>query len=245
MSETRLGRLPRGRHGARQDNPGDRSDVAAETSQSEAETNLLIATASLIGNWRNQGLARFAASLKIFVAHRSETNSGGPRETDQQAGQTGSPNTILSSPRTRHGSTPRLACRKRPGRSSFSMKPRRSRTPRPPNARRQATPGQRAHRADRHARRKSAGRSVVAVRFPESRGCSARPANSRASSRSWKSAQPTASRRCADSSRPYMLRRLKTDRAIINDLPEKTEVHRVLRARPNGKPRFTKRAWSN
>ncbi len=55
----------------------------AEAGGKPTQPNLLVAPASLLGNWR-QELARFAPSLRIFFAHRSET---GAADLDQAAAQ--------------------------------------------------------------------------------------------------------------------------------------------------------------
>ena len=65
---------------------------------------------------------------------------------------------------------------------------------------------------------------MVAVRFPLSRACSARR---RSSSEFVKSLEAREQNRYAPLRalvQPYILRRLKTDKRVIADLPEKTEV---------------------
>ena len=74
------GRLPGRRHGAGQDDSGDRSAACsangspAREGKPAATPSLLVVPASLMGNWR-QELARFAPSLAVFFAHRSECDA--------------------------------------------------------------------------------------------------------------------------------------------------------------------------
>ena len=94
----------------------------------------------------------------------------------------------------------------------------------------------RADRADRHAGGKPARRPVVDLRFPQP-GPARRRARQFARFTKRSTAQPAATfGPLRELVRPYILRRLKTDRRVIADLPDKTEVQGVLRpvAAPGG-----------
>src|SRR5208282_4550550 len=52
----------------------DRSSPESASDRARAAPSLLIVPASLIGNWR-QEIARFAPTLRVFFAHRSECSA--------------------------------------------------------------------------------------------------------------------------------------------------------------------------
>ena len=89
-----------------------------------------------------------------------------------------------------------------------------------------ALPGRLPHRADRHAGREPRRRPVVAHGVPQSR----LPGHAGASSSGSSScrSRPTRDRggggAAASAHRPFILRRLKTDKSIIADLPDKLEM---------------------
>lgn len=51
--------------------------------QGHSKTNLLVVPASLIGNWKSE-LDKFAPSLKCFIAHPSAIGSDGPKASDEE-----------------------------------------------------------------------------------------------------------------------------------------------------------------
>ena len=62
--------LPCRRHGARQDHPGVVAAAGAQERGAKGKPSLLVAPASLLANWAAE-IARFAPSLKAVVAHPS------------------------------------------------------------------------------------------------------------------------------------------------------------------------------
>ena len=109
------------------------------------------------------------------------------------------------------------------------MRPRRSRTPAPSKPARSKRSTRRA--ASRSPARRSKTICVTCGRSSISsiRGCSARRRRSRLSSSGSPIGRRLPTRRCASSCAPYILRRLKTDRSVIADLPDKTEVRAFCR----------------
>ena len=82
---------------------------------------------------------------------------------------------------------------------------------------------QSARRADRHAGREQAGRPVVDLRLPQPRA--ARHAKAFAAFiKRLAATEPVSYGPLRKLVRPYILRRLKTDKTVIADLPDKTEV---------------------
>ena len=185
----------------------------------EPKPSLLVAPASLLANWAAE-IARFAPSLK--VAHRpSFRDAGRAAEVDRR--RTALPMPISSSPATaRWRACPGSA--RRLGDWSFSTKLRRSRIRRPsrPRPSRRSRPRPASRSPARRSRTGSAtcGRSSTS----SIRVCSVRPSSSRASSSVWPSGHTNPYAPLRDLVRPYILRRLKTDKSIIADLPDKTEV---------------------
>ena len=83
----RARRLPRRRHGTRQDHPGAVAAAGAEAAdgrRDERKPSLLVAPASLLANWAAE-IARFAPSLKAVVAHPSATPA---EKLDDRSAQT-------------------------------------------------------------------------------------------------------------------------------------------------------------
>ena len=116
--------------------------------------------------------------------------------------------------------------------SSSSTRRRPSRTPAPGRrARSSRSRARLAHRADRHAGGEPAGRPLVAVRLPLSGPARFAKRTSAAFVKcAGQAGARAATGRCASWSAPYILRRLKTDKRVIADLPDKTEVQRLSAA---------------
>ena len=144
-------RLPRRRHGARQDHPGARPAPAhARRARANGRPSLLVVPASLLANWTAEA-ERFAPSLRLFVAHPLRRRR--PIALKALAAEDARRGPISCV--TTYGSLARvsLAAASASGASSCSTRRRRSRTP----ARSRRAPSRRsragAHRADRHAGR--------------------------------------------------------------------------------------------
>ena len=183
-------------------------------------------------------LARFAPSLRVLVAHPSAmppTELGGARRRQRSPASTWS-----SPPTARSRASPWLA-RDAVGPGRSSTRRRRSRTP----ARKQTRAvkelqARGAHRADRHAGREPARRSLVDLRLPQPGLLGSAKAFARFVKQLGSDAT-AATRPLRELVRPYILRRLKTDQRVIADLPDKTEMTRVLRAARRRRPRSTSR----
>ena len=92
------------------------------------------------------------------------------------------------------------------------------------DARGQGAEGQGAHRADRNAGGEPPRRPVVDLRFHQSGPAGHRRSSSAAMPRGWPTARHNPYGPLRELVRPYILRRMKTDKSIIADLPDKTEV---------------------
>ena len=125
--------------------------------------SLLVAPASLLGNWAAE-IEKFAPSLKAVIVHPSampadqvkalhRPTGGGARSGDHQLWL------AAAHPGARRD---RLAVR-HPGRGAGDQE-----SERPPDQGGKGAEGQGAHRADRHAGREPPGRPVVDLRFLES-----------------------------------------------------------------------------
>ena len=131
-----------------------------------------------------------------------------------------------SSPRIGSVRTPPLGCKASAGTWSSSTRPRRSRTPAAQQTRAvKALHARGADRPDRHAGREPARRSLVALRLPQPGPARIGAAVHGADASAWRQRPHNAYGPLRDLVRPYILRRLKTDRAVIADLPDKTEVN--------------------
>ena len=181
--------------------------------------HLLVVPASLLANWQAE-IERFAPSLRTLVAHPSAMPA---RELAELAGADLAGIDLVI---TTYGTLARLEALRAREWSLVVLDE--AQAIKNPGARQtqavKALQAAGAHRAHRHAGREPPGRSVVDLRLP-------RPGPARLgarvlgrSSSAWPSAGTRATRRCARLVQPYLLRRLKTDRAIIADLPDKTEV---------------------
>ena len=154
-------RLPGRRHGAGQDDPGA---GAAAGGAVGGQPSLLVAPASLLANWAAE-IEKFAPDLKAAIVHPSAMTRGGrSRSSPPNALR----NSIWRSPATARccasgaGGDRMALCD--PGRGAGDQEPERQADPRG-----QGAEGDGAHRADRHAGRESPGRSVVDLRFHQSR----------------------------------------------------------------------------
>ena len=181
---------------------------------------LLICPTSVVGNWQREA-ARFTPDLPVLVHH-----GAGDARRQRFTGRGGAPRARplelrAAAPRPRGVQGGRL------GGAWSSTRPRTSRTRRPSRRRPRARCTRRLpHRADRHAGREPRRRPVVDHGVPQPRlPRHARPSSSaRSSCPSRPRATPTRRRGCKRLTGPFILRRLKTDRAIIADLPEKLEM---------------------
>ena len=72
-------------------------------------------------------------------------------------------------------------------------------------------------------------RPVVDLRLPQPGAAGLGQAIHGSSPSGWPSASTTPTGRCASLVQPYILRRLKTDKSIIADLPDKTEIQAFCR----------------
>ena len=228
-------RVPRRRHGPRQD-----VQVLAllllRKRRRGARPALLVVPASLVANWTSEA-ARFAPSLRILVGARRASTRRSRADAVRTPRSLDEADAVI----TTYGTLPRVAwlrerewglvvldeaqAIKNPGaRQTRAAKAVRARV---------------ARRAHRHPGREPARRSLVALRLPAARPARRRQGVRRAPRSAWRRASRTATRRCAGSLGPYILRRLKTDRRIIADLPDKTEVHGLLRPDPRAGRRST------
>ena len=125
-----------------------------------SEPSLLVVPASLIANWCAE-IARFAPSLRVFVAHPSEVSSAELASLSAEAvADTDVVITTYGTLQRSHG--PRVSDleRRRPRRGASHQEPRRQADAGGEVVARAPPPG-----ADGHARREPIGRSVVAVRL--------------------------------------------------------------------------------
>ena len=156
-----------------------------------------------------------------------------PRELKALDCASGSPAPTSSSPATARccGCPGSRATPWRPRRSSTRR--RRSRTrarSRRARPRQLDAPG--AHRADRHAGREPARAICGRSSTSSTPACSARRRSSRPSRSGSRRSPTTPTRRCATLVRPYILRRLKTDKSVIADLPGQDRGQGLLPAQP-------------
>ncbi len=209
--------LLRLKHGPR---PPARNASAKANEKSPPTPSLLIVPASLLGNWKNE-LARFAPSLRVGLAHPSETPTEEWR-TEAAAGRFLRDLDLLV---TTYGQTLRLAWLKTYTWDVLVID----------EAQAIKNPGARQTRALKRLR--SRARIALSGTPIENRlsdlwslydflnpGLLGNgPEFSRFVKGIQKSASPDFSslRRLV---RPYLLRRLKTDRTVISDLPDKTEL---------------------
>ena len=185
-----------------------------------ASRRLLVAPASLLANWAAE-IARFAPSLQGDRGP-SVGDAGEELKSDGAADLDGRRSRDHQLRLSRARAVARDDAR---GDWSCSTRRRRSRIPaRQADPHGQAAQGRRAHRADRHADREPARRPVVDLRFHQSRAARDRPSSSPPSSSGSPSDATNPYGPLRELVRPYILRRLKTDKSIIADLPDKTEV---------------------
>jgi non-specific serine/threonine protein kinase len=192
-----------------------------EASARQRAPSLLVIPASLLGNWRSEAV-RFAPSLKLISLH--------PAETDQRTLAQ-----IAASPATHLADadlviTTYAMLSGNPGWRNriwrLVILDEAQSHQKPHNAPEQSgtkafRPG--AYCSDWHAGRKPSGRSVVAVRLSQPRP--ARFHNGVSVVRESLQARRHQFAPLRQLIGPYILRRLKTDRTIIADLPEKTRRH--------------------
>ena len=158
-------------------------------------------------------------SLRLLIAHPSampaaELRASRPRRARQPS--------TWSSPATARCCACRC-CRRCTGASSSLDEAQAIKNPGAKQTRQvKKLQGRRAHRADRHAGGKPPVRSVVDLRLHPSRPAGFAARSSPTSPSGWPSAEHFGPLR--DLVRPYILRRLKTDKRVIADLPDKTEL---------------------
>ena len=188
------GRLPRRRHGARQDDPGSVAAAGPSGGAGRAmQPSLLVAPASLLANWAAE-IERFAPGLTAKIVHPSAMTADQVRQVtpDQLSGidlAITSYGTLLRMPVL---AEMRLAlCRS--GRGAGDQEPERQ-----ADQGGQGPQGQGTHRADRNAGRKPPGRSVVDLRFHQSRSARNRQAIHQLHQEGWPSARTTPTARCVN-----------------------------------------------
>ena len=194
--------------------------VLQRASAGGAPPSLLVAPASLLANWAAE-IERFAPDLR--AADRPSVGHAG-RRTACAGRRAACRTSISSSPATARllrqpvlADHPMARCRPRRGagdqesgrqadasRSSSSRRSRASRSP----ARRSRTAWP------------TCGRSSISL----TPACWARPRVFADFAKRLAKRRATVTARCATLVRPYILRRLKTDKRVIADLPDKTEV---------------------
>ena len=193
--------------------------LRAPSASGRRRPSLLVAPASLLANWASE-IERFAPSLKALVAHPSAMPAAELQALEP--GRLADVDLVITS----YGSLLRLPWlaedRRGVWRSSTRRRP--SRIPAP--SRRAPSSSSTRRRGSRSPARRSRTGSATCGRssISSTRACSARARSSRAS--------PSASRDrphnpygpLRELVRPYILRRLKTDKTVIADLPDKTEV---------------------
>ncbi len=189
-------------------------------SKGARQPSLLVAPASLLANWSAE-IENSPRNL-THADRASLGDDGGAGEgsfTPEQAAE-------LDLAITSYGSLLRMPgvggdglALRHPGRGAGDQESGRQADPR-----RQGVEGAGAYRADRHAGGEPPRRSVVDLRFHQSRPAGDRQNSSRATPRAWPTATDNPYGPLRELVRPYILRRMKTDKAIIADLPDKTEV---------------------
>ena len=182
------------------------------------QPSLLVAPASLLGNWAAE-IEKFAPGLDAAIVHPSAM----PAEQIKQFTPADAAEHDLAI--TSYGSLLRMPALAETAWRFVILDE--AQAIKNPNARQttrgEGAEGQGADRADRNAGGKSPRRSVVDLRFHQSRPAGQRQAVHQlcqgAGGPDGESYGPL-----RELVRPYILRRMKTDKSIIADLPDKTEI---------------------
>ena len=217
-------RMPRRRHGAGQDHPGDRAARAAEEERQRRERTQPAGRARVADRELAAEIARFAPSLGVFVAHPSEVPpaSSVPRRRRRSR----SSDVVI----TTYGTLQRVAGLASANAWNVVVLD---------EAQAIKNPGAKQTRAVKTLRAKI--RLALTGTPVENRlgdlwslfdfTCPGLLGSPKAFGRFVKSAEKRAHGGYGplrELVRPYILRRLKTDKRVIADLPDKTEVTRVL-----------------
>ena len=212
LSQPRPRRLPRRRHGPRQDDPGAgaAAGAARRSTAASAAPSLLVVPASLLANWAAE-IARFAPSLQRV--RRASVGDDAPRNCRRSiAAELAGVDLVITS----YGIAAARArgCSPTPWRLAVLDEAQAIKNPGAKQTRAvKQLDAPSAHRADRHAGREPARRSLVDLRLPQSRACSASAkAVHGVHQAARRRGRTTRTRRCATLVRPYILRRLKTDK---------------------------------
>ena len=194
-------------------------ETGVEAAPKQRRPTLLICPTSVVGNWHKEA-ARFTPDLPVLVHHGQTRTKGAAFK--KQAGE------ARPGPLQLRAAAPRLrAPRGGPlGRRDPRRGPEHQEPADQAGAGRAGAQGRLPDRADRHAGREPRRRPLVDHGVPQPRAGSApRPSSSGPStSRSRSSSDPEAAERLQRLTGPFILRRLKTDKSIIADLPEKLEM---------------------
>ena len=218
----RARRRARRRHGPGQD--GAAAGAAAPTTPADAGPTLLVCPMSLVGNWQREA-ARFTPDLRVHVHHGAERARGAGLRRPRWPAPT------WSSPRTRSPPATRRRCARSPWHRVVVDEA-------------QAIKNAATSRRPRSARCRPAHRIAVTGTPVENRladlwsilefanpgllGHAPRRSRSGTPSRSSGTATTSGRGRLRRLTGPFVLRRLKTDRSIISDLPEKLEMEVLL-----------------
>ena len=194
-------------------------ESAQRHDQPGAAPTLLLCPMSLVGNWQREA-AKFAPTLRVYAHHGTARLRG-----DALREHLADTDVVVTTYATATRDIDELAgFRVEPGGAGRGAGGEEQSVPRGQGgaSARGGAPGG----AYRDPGREPARRAVVDHGLPQPRSarlvraCSAPGTRSRSSS----TARPSRPSGCAAITRPYLLRRLKTDPTIIDDLPEKIEI---------------------
>ena len=193
------------------------------------QPSLLVAPASLLANWAAE-IERFAPACALLIAHPSAM----PPSELQGARRGAAGRRRSGHHQLRLAAAPAGAGRARAGAWPSSTRRRRSRTPAPsrPRRSRSCRPQARIALTGTPVENRLS-RSVVDLRFPQPGPARLGQARSRDFAKRLAERPQHRYGPLRALVRPYILRRLKTDKRVIADLPDKTEVKAYCRLSPD------------